>query len=108
MGLFLTAVASSFVTGLVLPLLKKKKIQAKTGGGYGDDDPLRSACRRQFVEMSEYDNIEESIKGVRASRGSRVPSSLAARTASRARPLPPPSENGRVCYRWRRGHPHNR
>ena len=38
---------------MVVPMLKKRKIQMKTGGSYGDDDVLRQAARRQFAETEE-------------------------------------------------------
>ena len=38
---------------MIVPMLKKRKIQMKTGGSYGDDDVLRQAARRQFAETEE-------------------------------------------------------
>ena len=43
-----------------MPWLKLRKIRFKTGGKYGHH-PHRAAVRRQFLELTEYDNIEGPI-----------------------------------------------
>lgn len=58
--LFVVKAATSFMKECVMPWLKLRKIRFKTGGKYGKH-PHRAAVRRQFLELTEYDNIEGPI-----------------------------------------------
>lgn len=59
--LFISGSATSLAVQFILPMLQQWRIKKKTGGDYGSDDPWRIVARRQFVETTEYDNIEGVI-----------------------------------------------
>lgn len=62
MPIFVSGAVISLVTQIFIPWLKKRRIQKWSGGDYGDDDDGRAAVRRQFNELTEYDNIEGPIE----------------------------------------------
>eukprot|EP00930_Biecheleria_cincta_P044860 TRINITY_DN30905_c0_g1_i1.p1 TRINITY_DN30905_c0_g1~~TRINITY_DN30905_c0_g1_i1.p1 ORF type:complete len:767 (-),score=99.31 TRINITY_DN30905_c0_g1_i1:150-2450(-) len=60
--IYISNAASSFAQQALLPWLQQRRIRSRTGCDYGSDKEKRTMARRQFIELTDFDNIEGPIE----------------------------------------------
>lgn len=59
--IYISNAASSFGQQVLLPFLLQRRMRARCGSDYGSGPELHIMARRQFIELTDYDNIEGPI-----------------------------------------------